>query len=292
MLDAAASIPASLSADPAIRAERAESEANSARAVSRAGSLLIDGLGKDFTVDGNRRTVLEGISLRIEPGEFFCIVGGSGCGKSTLLRVIAGLEKADRGVVSLGGQTITRPGVERGMVFQEPRLLPWLTVWDNVAFGLSNMPAAQRRQTVVEHIRLVGLEGFERAYPHQLSGGMAQRVGLARALVNRPAVLLLDEPFGALDALTRLQMQQEIANIWQVERTTMILVTHDIDEAIYLGDRIAVLGGRPGAVRQVFEVDLPRPRARGQHRFDELRQAIADSIFDHGSPVRGRERCC
>jgi sulfonate transport system ATP-binding protein len=247
--------------------------------------LLIDRLSKQFKVRTKSVEVLNRISLRIDPGEFFCIVGGSGCGKSTLLRMIAGLETADGGSVSLGQRKITRPGLDRGMVFQDPRLLPWLNVSDNIGFGLKAENAKHRQRIITEHIRLVGLEGFEKAYPSQLSGGMAQRVGLARALVNRPEVLLLDEPFGALDALTRLQMQREILRIWQVERSTMILVTHDIDEAIFLGDRVAVLVGRPAGVRDLFTVPLPRPRDRGAPLFAELRQKIWDSIFDQPSTI-------
>jgi sulfonate transport system ATP-binding protein len=244
--------------------------------------LLIDNVSKQFKLGTTLISVLNQISLKIEPGEFFCIVGGSGCGKSTLLRIIAGLESADSGAISMGKRIISRPGLDRGMVFQEPRLMPWLNVWANIEFGLVAGPTAQRRASIVEHIRLVGLEGFERAYPNQLSGGMAQRVGLARALVNRPGVLLLDEPFGALDALTRLQMQQEILRIWQIERSTMILVTHDIDEAIFLGDRVAVLAGRPAGVRDLFQVPLPRPRDRGEPLFSDLRKKIWTSIFSDG----------
>ncbi|MCC9608297.1 ABC transporter ATP-binding protein [Blastopirellula sp. JC732] len=224
-------------------------------------------------------TVLRDICLSIEPGEFFCFVGGSGCGKSTLLKMIAGLERPTSGKITVGGRTITGPGLDRGMVFQEHRLLPWLTVEQNIDFGLRESVVKDRAAIVAEHIRLVGLVGFEKAYPRQLSGGMAQRVGLARALVNRPEVLLLDEPLGALDALTRQQMQHEILRIWRAENTTMILVTHDIDEAIFLADRIAVIGSRPGEVRDLFTVDLPRPRDRGDQKFDQLRHDLWNSIF-------------
>jgi len=241
--------------------------------------LQIEGCSKNFDVDGKSVPVLGEINLSIAPGEFFCIVGGSGCGKSTLLKIIAGLETADTGAVVLNGCHVLRPGLDRGMVFQEHRLLPWLTVWENIDFGLRESMTKGRDEIICEHIRLVGLEGFESAYPAQLSGGMAQRAGLARALVNRPEVLLLDEPFGALDALTRLQMQNEILRIWKAEKTTMILVTHDIDEAIFLGDRIAVLGDKPGRVREIYDVDLPRPRQRGDAGFDELRRDLWNTIF-------------
>lgn len=230
-------------------------------------------------------TVLDDINLTIHPGEFFCIIGGSGCGKSTLLKMIAGLEASTSGSISIDGRPISKPGLDRGMVFQEHRLLPWLTVQQNIDFGLRESVKQGRAEIVQEHIELVGLHGFENAYPGQLSGGMAQRVGLARALVNRPEVLLLDEPLGALDALTREKMQNEILRIWEVEKTTMILVTHDIDEAIYLADRIAVLGSKPGVVRHVYDVDLPRTRSRGDAGFDALRHKLWDAIFQPSSSV-------
>ncbi|WP_449243528.1 ABC transporter ATP-binding protein [Bremerella alba] len=241
--------------------------------------MEIDNCSKSFLVGQEKVDVLRGISLRIEPGEFFCFVGGSGCGKSTLLKMIAGLEQPTAGNISVGGHTISGPGLDRGMVFQEHRLLPWLTVQQNIDFGLRESIKQNRKAIVAEHIQLVGLCGFENAYPRQLSGGMAQRVGLARALVNCPEVLLLDEPLGALDALTRQQMQHEILRIWKAEKTTMVLVTHDIDEAIFLADRIAVIGNRPGEVRELVQVELPRPRSRGDRGFDQLRQQLWDSIF-------------
>jgi len=250
--------------------------------------VRIDDCSKSFLVDQRKVDVLQGIGLSIEPGEFFCFVGGSGCGKSTLLKMIAGLEQPTSGSISVGGRRITGPGLDRGMVFQEHRLLPWLTVRQNIDFGLRESVTANRNAIIDEHIQLVGLGGFENAYPRQLSGGMAQRVGLARALVNRPEVLLLDEPLGALDALTRQQMQHEILRIWRAERTTMVLVTHDIDEAIFLADRIAVIGNRPGEVRDLFQVELPRPRGRGDRGFDELRQQLWDSIFRPSSTTSKR----
>jgi len=204
-------------------------------------------------------------------------VGGSGCGKSTLLRIIAGLERDFQGSVRLGGSPITGPGLDRGYVFQEPRLFPWLTVEGNVGFGLEGRP--DREELVRQHIDLVGLQGFERGFPHQLSGGMAQRAAIARALVGLPQVLLLDEPFGALDALTRIRMQQEVLRIWEAERTTVILVTHDIDEAVYLADRVVILSPRPGSIRRIVNVDLPRPRDRASHDFTQIRQRIYSEFF-------------
>lgn len=243
--------------------------------------LTITNLSKQFDLDGGAVKALDTVSLSAAPGEFISIVGASGCGKSTLLRIVVGLEQASDGEIRLGGERIDSPGVERGMVFQEARLLPWMTVRENIAFGCrSETPEEEKRCLVEEHIELVGLGGFEKAYPHQLSGGMQQRVSIARALVNRPKVLLLDEPFGALDAMTRITMQQEVLRIWEAERTTMILVTHDIDEAIYLGDRVVVMSSRPGTIRKVVPVKLPRPRDRSSYDFVQIRKEIYAEFFE------------
>jgi sulfonate transport system ATP-binding protein len=239
--------------------------------------LDIQGLTKSFVTKEGELSVLEGVDLSIAPGEFLSIVGGSGCGKSTLLRIIAGLETDYRGSVRLGGKAILGPGLDRGYVFQEPRLFPWLTVEGNVGFGLEGNP--ERARLVHQHISLVGLRGFEKSFPHQLSGGMAQRAAIARALVGLPKVLLLDEPFGALDALTRIRMQQEVLRIWKTERTTVILVTHDIDEAVYMADRVVILSPRPGRIRRIVQVDLPRPRDRVTPDFMRVRQLIYDEFF-------------
>jgi sulfonate transport system ATP-binding protein len=212
-------------------------------------------------------------------GEFVSIIGSSGCGKSTLLRIIAGLETDYAGSAVFDGARISGPGLERGVVFQEHRLFPWLTVQENVAFGLGGGKEQSRGESVREHIDLVGLTGFEHAYPHQLSGGMSQRAAIARALVNRPEMLLLDEPFGALDALTRIQMQEEVLRIWKAEGATMILVTHDIDEAVFLGDRVVIMSSRPGTIKRIVPVDLPRPRDRGSYEFAKLRSAIHAEFF-------------
>jgi sulfonate transport system ATP-binding protein len=245
----------------------------------QSGALVLQGVGKEYVQRGRRVKALADVDLTVAPGEIVALVGASGCGKSTLLRIIAGLERDHEGRVSLAGEPITGPGLDRGVVFQEHRLLPWLDVEENVAFGVSSLPIEDRRRTVAEHIALVGLTGFERAYPHQLSGGMAQRVAIARALATRPRVLLLDEPFGALDAFTRIQMQQEVLRIWQAERTTLVLVTHDIDEAVFLGDRVIVMGQRPGSIRSRFDVDLPRPRDRTSWDFASVRKAIYGEFF-------------
>jgi sulfonate transport system ATP-binding protein len=242
-------------------------------------ALVIEGLSKSFEQKSGKILALANIDLRIEPGQFISIVGGSGCGKSTLLRIIAGFETDYTGKVLLDGKVISKPGLDRGMVFQEHRLLPWLTVEQNIALGLNNMSSKEVRQRIDEHLALVGLEGFAKAYPAQLSGGMSQRVAIARALANQPEILLLDEPFGALDALTKIQMQNEVLRIWQAEKTTMILVTHDIDEAIFLGDKVVVMSSRPGTIRKILSIQLPRPRDRSCPDFMALRKIIYGEFF-------------
>ena len=229
---------------------------------------------------GSTLAALAGVDLDIARGEVVSIVGGSGCGKSTLLRVIAGLERPEHGSVSVGGRVIDGPGADRGLVFQESRLLPWLTVAENVAFGLAERPRAERERLVHELLERVGLRGFEHAHPHQLSGGMAQRVAIARALAPGPLVLLMDEPFGALDALTRLRMQEELMNIWSVEKTTLALVTHDVEEAIYLGDRVVLMSQRPGRIARVFDVSLGRPRDRTSPAFAALRRSVLGELLE------------
>lgn len=247
--------------------------------------LSIVDLGKNFIVDNNSVEVLKNIDLDIKEGEFISIVGSSGCGKSTLLKIIAGLIDISSGAAFLDGKEIGKPSIERGMVFQEHRLLPWLTIKENVAFGLRNITKDEKEKLIKEHIELVGLKGFENAYPHQLSGGMAQRAAIARALVNRPEVLLLDEPFGALDALTRIQMQKEILKIWEKEKTTMILVTHDIDEAIFLGDRVVVMSSRPGTIKKILPIELARPRDRNSGDFSIMRKAIYSEFFGNEEEI-------
>jgi sulfonate transport system ATP-binding protein len=235
----------------------------------------VRGLDKDYSLAAGRRvTALAGIDLEVQSGEIVTIVGASGSGKSTLLRIIAGLTPADRGSVRVGNALVTGPGLDRGLVFQESRLFPWMTVERNVAFGVADRPRGEREQIVGELVELVGLGGFEAAYPHQLSGGMAQRVAIARALAPRPAVLLLDEPFGALDALTKFRMQDELSSIWRAQRTTLVLVTHDVEEAVYLGHRVVVLSARPGRIQRVFDVALERPRDRSSPAFADLRRRV------------------
>lgn len=244
--------------------------------MAHAGTLHIGGLSKQYQVKGQPLPVLEDITLTVAPGEFVSIVGSSGCGKSTLLRLIVGLENDYQGEVLLDGQRIVGTSLDRGIVFQEHRLFPWLTVEQNIALGLINADFSddEKAQSVREHIALVGLAGFETAYPHQLSGGMSQRVAIARALVNRPEVLLLDEPFGALDALTRAHLQQELHRIWQAEGITMILVTHDVEEAVFLGEKVVVMEPRPGRIRRIVPVDLAYPRDRIGAPFSRIKEDV------------------
>lgn len=242
------------------------------------GSIAVRAASRTYrSASGEEVTALDRVELDIRPGELLSLVGPSGCGKSTLLRLIAGLDRADSGVLTLDGNAIAAPGPERGLVFQDPTLFPWQTVSGNVAFGPAARGAVDRTE-VAAYIRLVGLEGFADAYPHQLSGGMAQRVALARALANHPKVLLLDEPLGALDAFTRMQMQDEILRLWQDRGTTMVLVTHDVDEAIYMSDRIVIMSPRPGRIQEILDVPLGRPRARNHPDFFRLRSKILEIL--------------
>jgi len=230
-----------------------------------------------------KRLVLDGISFSVAAGELVCLIGPSGCGKSTLLRLIAGLDFADSGELLIGNQPISEPGAERGLVFQDPNLFPWLTVRRNIEAGLvARRVLREKRNEVDEFMRLVDLEAFGGAYPHHLSGGMAQRVALARALINHPKVLLLDEPLGALDAFTRMRMQDEVLRLWANRRTTMLLVTHDIDEAIYMSDRIMIMTQRPGRIDRIITDALPRPRDRSSSDFLRLRSDILELLHFAG----------
>lgn len=241
----------------------------------------IQSLYKQFNIDGKQLQVLEDINLVFREEEFISIVGASGCGKSTILRIIAGLETLTQGQALLDNKEIVEPSIKCGMVFQESRLFPWLSVEKNVEFGISQkLSKVQMKEIVQKHIDLVGLNGFEKALPRQLSGGMEQRVSIARGLVNNPELLLLDEPFGALDALTKINMQKEVMRIWQAEKKTMILVTHDIDEAIYLSDKVVVLSSRPGKVKGIIPVDIARPRDRSSADFMRIRKSIFEKLFD------------
>ncbi|SHF14658.1 ABC transporter ATP-binding protein [Alkalibacter saccharofermentans] len=242
--------------------------------------LSIKDLNKIFSTNCGDVTALKDINLDVKKGEFVTILGHSGCGKSTLLKIIAGLESASSGSITYSETKISGPGTDRGMVFQEHRLLPWLTIDENVGFGLINESRAVREKLVTDHLKMVKLDGFHKAYPHQLSGGMAQRAAIARGLVNNPEILLLDEPFGALDALTRIQMQKEILKIWESEKTTMIMVTHDIDEAIYLGQRIVVMSAGPGKIRSVINGDSYESKDRGSLEFARIKKQILGYFFE------------
>lgn len=237
-------------------------------------------VGKSFTVDGQALEVIRDFNLAIDEGEFIAIVGASGCGKSTLLRLLVGLDTDFSGRIEVDGQPVKGIGGERGIVFQEHRLFPWLTVEQNIGLGLANerLTQGESARRIHEHVLLVGLSGFETAYPHQLSGGMAQRVAIARGLVASPRILLLDEPFGALDALTRQLLQDELLAIRERSGITTLLVTHDAEEATYLADRVVVLEPRPGRIKAVVGIDLPHPRQRTGVTLHGLRERVLHQI--------------
>jgi ABC-type nitrate/sulfonate/bicarbonate transport system ATPase subunit len=247
------------------------------------GEVTIRNLSKSYSINGRHLTVLQGVSNHVEAGEILAIVGASGSGKTTLLRVLAGLEDADRGDVLIDGRPVHGVGTDRAVIFQEPRLLPWLTVLDNVAFPLENrgIARAEARTRGRHYVQLVGLGDFTEALPSQLSGGMAQRVGIARALAVKPEILLLDEPFGALDAMTKITMQEELARIWREEKVTMILVTHDLEEAVYLADRVLILSKEKGGRTREIDIDLPRPRNRSEPRFVKFREQLLNEFGLH-----------
>jgi NitT/TauT family transport system ATP-binding protein len=245
-----------------------DAAAGGARAAGAAG-VLLSGVGKTFRRAGRRTVALAGVDLEVRPGELLCLLGPSGCGKSTLLRIVAGARDCDQGSVTVGGRPVAGPAPDRGVLFQTPMLFPWLTTRKNVLFG----PRAQRSRGLHERddpelaaeadsiLETVGLTQFSDAFPHELSGGMQHRAAFARALVTRPSLLLMDEPFGALDAITRVRMHEFLLAMWERYRITIIFVTHDIEEAVLLGDRVAVMGGRPPGIKQVIDVPLGRPRS-------------------------------
>ena len=249
--------------------------------MERLGTLEVKNLYKRFRGSGQELTVLDDISLTVKPGEFISVIGSSGCGKTTFLRLIVGLEKDYEGDILLDGKKLNGPDRNRGVVFQDHRLLPWLTVEKNVGLGLKDAKSDESRQTIQEHLELVGLKGFEQHYPHQLSGGMSQRAAIARALVNRPEILLLDEPLGALDALTRMYMHQELERIWKKEGITMIMITHDVEEAIVLSDKIVVMSSRPGTIKKIIPVSLARPRDRAGYDFVKIKEEVLAEFHLH-----------
>jgi NitT/TauT family transport system ATP-binding protein len=228
----------------------------------RPGAIDLENVTLTFGEGRNAVTALKSLSLTLRPGDFLSVLGPSGCGNSSLINTIAGFQRAQAGQVRVDGEPVSRPGPDRGVVFQQPTLFPWKLVWQNVDFGLKfqDVPRPQRYRMIDEILRKVGLSEFDRHYPAQLSGGMQQRVGLARVLVNKPRVMLMDEPFSSLDAQTRLMMQELLLQVWAEYRMTVLFVTHDIDEAIYLGSRVAVLTRRPGRLKALFDISLPRPR--------------------------------
>lgn len=257
-----------------------------AHALNEGSALKVVEVNKFFAPAGEAdhgTHALSDVSLSVAAGEFVSLIGPSGCGKSTLLRLITGLDSPDSGELWVGSERILGPSAERGLVFQDPNLFPWLTVKRNIEAGLVARGVLRDKEPEVEEfMRLVGLESFAKAYPHHLSGGMAQRVALARALINHPKVLLLDEPLGALDAFTRMRMQDEVLRLWEARGTTMVLVTHDIDEAIYMSDRIVVMTPRPGRVERIIAIDLERPRDRNSSDFLRFRTDILEFLHFAG----------
>ena len=262
------------------------------------GSVTVRGVSKTFRREGGEVVhALDNIDLDISPGEFVTLIVASGCGKSTLLRMIAGLTQPDCGEICTDGDPVNGPSPDRGFAFQDHTLFPWLNIRQNVAFGLKNQPKEriaalsgggntlsakdikkQISKDVNAWIELVGLKGFETVFPHELSGGMCQRASLARALAAHPKVMMLDEPLGALDAFTRMNIQEEILRIWRDRKTTMIMVTHDVDEAVYMSDRVIVLSPRPGRIQKIIPVTISRPRARSSEDFSRLRAKILDIL--------------
>ncbi|HWJ78692.1 MAG TPA: ABC transporter ATP-binding protein [Niallia sp.] len=239
--------------------------------------LEIKKLNKSFKKGKENNHVLHDIDLKVKEGEFVTIIGPSGCGKSTLLKAIAGLDTEYKGEILLEDEKVTGTGSNRGFIFQEPRLFPWHTVEKNIAGNLS-LKNPDVKNTVQNLIKLVRLEGYEKAFPKELSGGMAQRVSIARALLRKPKVLLLDEPFGALDAFTRSHMQEALLNIWQEEKTSMIFVTHDIDEAIYLANKVVIMSAKPGLIQNIIPIDLPFPRKKTTSSFQEFRTIVLNEF--------------
>ncbi len=246
-------------------------------------TLTIHGVTKRFAVGDDEVDALAPVDLAIPKGEFVCMIGASGCGKSTLLRIIAGFEEPTTGEVAIDGEPVTGPGSDRGMVFQDYALFPWMTVRQNISFGPRQRHLAREEieKTTDEFVRMVGLERFADRYPNQLSGGMKQRVAIARVLANNANILLMDEPFGALDALTREQLQNELLQIWKRTGVTTIFVTHSVEEAVLLADRVLVMSAGPGKIDSDFRIDLPRPRDVSSPEFNALRRDVARRLTSH-----------
>ena len=240
--------------------------------------LSVDRVSMVFERDGKQTDVLDDIDLEVGDGEFVCLLGPSGCGKTTLLNAMAGFLSPTSGEIRVDGEMVRKPDPRRIFVFQERGVFPWLTVEGNIGFGLSKLPRAEREQRIAHYVKMVGLQGFEKTYPQELSGGMKQRLEVARALAVNPDMLLLDEPFGALDSITRLIMRGELLRIWEAERKTIIFVTHDIDEAVQLADRVVVMSARPATIQQIVNIDIPHPRDISSQRYLQLRDGIFQQI--------------
>ena len=256
------------------------------------GGLNLVEVSKVFTKDKREIVAVDGFSLSVKSQEFVCILGPSGCGKTTILRMIAGLEVPTSGSISLNGNLVKEPGQDRGMVFQEFALFPWRTVRKNIEFGpeLSNMPPEKIREISDRFIELVGLKTFEDIHPKELSGGMKQRVGIARALANDPSILLMDEPFGSIDAQTRNLMQKELLRIWQTTKKTVMFVTHSVEEAVFLADKIIIMTARPGKVREIIEVPLARPRDRTSQEFIKIRARVLAELEEEFEKTQALEK--
>ena len=255
--------------------------------------LTIANVSRVFESETGRVEALRNINLEVFDKEFLCFIGPSGCGKTTLLRIVAGLDQPTSGEVLLESKAIKSPDPERGMVFQEYSLFPWRTIIDNIAFGLEmkKAPREERRRIALKYLELVGLEAFERSYPYELSGGMRQRVAIARALANDPKVLLMDEPFGSVDAQTRNFLQGELLRIWGETRKTVLFITHSIDEAVYLADRVVVLSARPGQIREIIKVDLERPRLRTSVEVNVVRERLLGLLGEEQARGCGETVC-
>jgi len=244
----------------------------------KADKVVVRGVEKRFERKQDELVALSAVDLTVAEGEFVCLLGPSGCGKSTLLNIIGGFETPTAGAVTIDGQTVTGPDPRRVFVFQEYGIFPWASVWDNVALGLRKLSKDQLARTIQRTIDLVGLKGFERSFPSELSGGMRQRVAVARALAVKPDIILMDEPLGALDSLTRMQMRSEILRIWQEEKMTILFVTHDIDEALQLSDRIVVMSPRPGRIAEIVEVRQQHPRVIGSEEYVRVKHRLYELL--------------
>jgi NitT/TauT family transport system ATP-binding protein len=240
--------------------------------------VRIAGVSKRFQRDRRELVVLQDIRLEVAKGEFVCLLGPSGCGKSTLLNILGGFETADSGAVEIDGQPVTGPDPRRVFVFQEYGIFPWASVWDNIGLGLRDKPKDEQATLIQRYVELVGLEGFEKSFPSELSGGMRQRVALARALAVDPDVVFMDEPLGALDSLTRLQMRSELLRLWQRQKMTILLVTHDVDESLQLADRVVVMSPRPGRIAEIVPVTLSHPRDVGTAEYGRLKNRLYELL--------------